>query len=96
MEVCYNDFWGTVCDNEWTDEDALVVCRDLGLSIHNSSALPNSEVVDGTGKIWLENVDCQGSESSLIMCNSLERGIHKSFCAHSEDVGVQCFSKLKA
>ena len=30
VEICINNAWGTVCDNGFTKEEALVVCRQLG------------------------------------------------------------------
>ena len=31
MEYCSEGVWGTVCDDGWDRNNALVVCRQLGL-----------------------------------------------------------------
>ena len=38
--------------------------------------------------IWLDDVQCQGSETRLIDCPANALGSHN--CGHSEDAGVRC------
>lgn len=32
LEICINDAWGTVCENEFTSDEARIVCAKLGFN----------------------------------------------------------------
>nr|XP_035935564.1 macrophage receptor MARCO isoform X2 [Halichoerus grypus] len=83
-EVYYNGVWGTICDDDWDNSDATVFCRMLGYS--RGIALTN--ITPGSGEIWLDDVACRGTETSLWSCQKSNWGSHN--CNHNEDAGVEC------
>jgi deleted-in-malignant-brain-tumors protein 1 len=89
VEIYYNDEWGTVCDDHWTMNEANVVCRELGFpGAQEGGALSNAQFGPGVGHIWLDDVNCQGSEYFLSQCSHQPFGVHD--CRHNEDAGVIC------
>ena len=87
VEVYHNGEWGTVCDDFWDLNDAQVVCRQLGFG-PAIAALERAHYGPGSGQIWLDNVDCTGTELTIGDCSHNEWGYND--CEHTEDAGVQC------
>ena len=82
-----------MCDDGWFEDgwgpaNARVACRQLGYPVIGARALYGTAVPDGTGRIWLDEVDCYGTESSLFQCYRNFVGFHD--CEHYEDAGVEC------
>ncbi|XP_039623880.1 scavenger receptor cysteine-rich type 1 protein M130-like [Polypterus senegalus] len=90
LEIFYNGSWGTVCDDSWDLPDA----NDLSLEHRQLQceaavkAITPVSYGPGSGHIWLDDVHCQGNESSLSICT--HRGWGQHDCRHKEDVGVNC------
>ncbi|XP_013422119.1 protein bark beetle [Lingula anatina] len=91
LELLYQGSFGTVCRNGWDssyyyniNNNNRVVARMLGYKtctkVYNRGS--------GTGSILLNNVRCDGHESSLWDCP--HDGVRVHNCFHSQDVWLQC------
>uniref|UniRef100_A0A8C1R695 Uncharacterized protein n=1 Tax=Cyprinus carpio TaxID=7962 RepID=A0A8C1R695_CYPCA len=87
VEVYHDGQWGTVCDDGWELAEAQVVCRQLGFP-GAISVKPGGQYGEGSGPIWLDDMNCKGSESSLSDCSFKGWGV--TDCSHKEDAGVVC------
>ncbi|KAM6047330.1 antigen WC1.1-like isoform 1-T3 [Theristicus caerulescens] len=87
VEVWHRGSWGTVCDDSWDMRDAEVACRQLGCG-PAVSALNEAAFGMGQGPIWLEQVECRGTEPSLQHCWA--RPGDGGACRHKEDAAVRC------
>jgi hypothetical protein len=61
-------------------------------SVTTGAAALTSGFTNGVGQIWLDNVQCRGTETRLIDCPHLPLGTHN--CEHTEDAGVRCQSRM--
>uniref|UniRef100_A0A5F9DH49 Lysyl oxidase homolog n=1 Tax=Oryctolagus cuniculus TaxID=9986 RepID=A0A5F9DH49_RABIT len=86
VEVLRNGEWGTICDDKWDLVSASVVCRELGFG-SAKEAVTGSRLGQGIGPIHLNEIECTGSEKSIVDCkfNAKSEG-----CSHEEDAGVRC------
>ena len=90
VEVLYNGEWGTVCSDEFDENDAAVVCRQAGYGP------PVRYWIDPShrrhGRIWLDDLDCLGTENTLSNCQSSSWG--DTNCDHTQDIFVECRGML--
>ncbi|NXS63444.1 DMBT1 protein, partial [Brachypteracias leptosomus] len=87
VEVLHNHQWGTICDDSWDLKDAKVVCQELGCG--TAVSVPSqAHFGQGLDPIWLDDVECMGTETNFSQCGLREWGTHN--CNHEEDAGVVC------
>ncbi len=90
VEVCFSSEWGTVCDDSFGNQEAMVICRQLNYTQDLNSSLSLSRGFFGQGQspIHLDDLECNGDERSLLEC--IHSGVGNHNCGHSEDAGVVC------
>ena len=92
--VCH-DYWSildasVVCrqlgygkDGEY---DKVHYSKSLSISLFIATAFNSAYFGQGTGPIQLDNVGCNGLESTLLQCSHITN--HN--CGHNQDAGVRC------
>uniref|UniRef100_A0A8C6TYL7 Neurotrypsin n=1 Tax=Neogobius melanostomus TaxID=47308 RepID=A0A8C6TYL7_9GOBI len=85
VQVFHAGQWGSICDDQWDDSDAEVVCRQLG---NGQTEFMWVAFGKGSGPVWLDEVKCTGNELTLEQCPKSAWGEHN--CLHLEDAGVSC------
>ncbi|XP_049340560.1 deleted in malignant brain tumors 1 protein-like [Astyanax mexicanus] len=87
VEVLHGESWFTVCDADFNQQDAEVVCRELGcgspVEILGAAAFGRGE-----GPVWSEELQCRGNESQIHFCPKSSSLKHN--CSHDNDVGLVC------
>jgi len=79
LEVLYNGSWGTMCDDQerFSHAAAKVVCYMLG---YGRTGRFIQGYGAGSGPIWLDDVYCSGTETSIEDCRHNGWGVHN--CTH--------------
>uniref|UniRef100_A0A674DGE3 SRCR domain-containing protein n=1 Tax=Salmo trutta TaxID=8032 RepID=A0A674DGE3_SALTR len=87
VEIYHSGQWGTVCDDSWDIKDAEVVCGQLGCGSAVGAPL-HAHFGQGSEPTWLDDVNCNGSESYLSECSHGGFGVED--CSHGEDNTAAC------
>ena len=81
--------WGTVCDNDFGEEEAMVACRQMGKG-DAKRWQGGGRYGRGGGVIWLDDLGCTGTEARLGDCPFREQTWGSNDCSHREDAGLIC------
>ncbi|XP_049333033.1 deleted in malignant brain tumors 1 protein-like isoform X2 [Astyanax mexicanus] len=92
VEVLHGESWVTVCDADFNQQDAEVVCRELGCG-SLVEVLGAAAFGRGEGPVWSEKLQCRGTESQIHFCPKSSSLKHN--CSHDNDVGLVCADSVR-
>ncbi|XP_030579758.1 scavenger receptor cysteine-rich type 1 protein M160-like [Archocentrus centrarchus] len=91
LEVKSNQSWSSVCEADFDQQDADVVCRELGCG--PPSVLQGALYGDVEAPVWSREFQCGGHESALLDCRS--SGSARSSCSPGKAVGLTCSEPVR-
>lgn len=74
-----------MCDDKFGNIDASVACKSMGNI--GGELITSADTPDGTGQIWIDQLNCSGTETSILDC---PMNLRKSTCQHTDDIGITC------
>ncbi|XP_034004620.1 CD5 antigen-like [Trematomus bernacchii] len=80
-----NPSWSSVCEADFDQQDAQVVCRQLGCGA--PSVLQGALYGEGEAPMWTKEFQCGGHESALLDCSSASE---RNTCSPSRAVSLTC------
>ena len=93
VEVKRQGEWGTVNDDNWSMEEAQVVCREPKCGAA-TDAPRGAYFGSGIGPIWFQYIYCNGTESMLTQCSYPPlKDHHPEGLSHDGDAGAVCSGK---
>ncbi|XP_054458861.1 scavenger receptor cysteine-rich type 1 protein M130-like [Anoplopoma fimbria] len=81
-----NQWWSSVCEDDFDQQDAEVVCRELGCRA--PSVLQGALYGEVEAPMWTKEFQCGGHESALLDCRS--SGSDRNTCSPGKAVGLTC------
>uniref|UniRef100_A0A3B4FY56 SRCR domain-containing protein n=1 Tax=Pundamilia nyererei TaxID=303518 RepID=A0A3B4FY56_9CICH len=91
LEVKSNQSWSSVCEADFDQQDAEVVCRELGCG--PPSVLQGALYGEVEAPVWSKELQCGGHESALLDCRS--SGSARNSCSPGKAVGLTCSEPVR-
>ncbi|XP_013763639.1 scavenger receptor cysteine-rich type 1 protein M130-like, partial [Pundamilia nyererei] len=91
LEVKSNQSWSSVCEADFDQQDAEVVCREL--SCGPPSVLQGALYGEVEAPVWSKEFQCGGHESALLHCRS--SGSARNSCSPGKAVGLTCSESVR-
>ncbi|XP_063745939.1 scavenger receptor cysteine-rich type 1 protein M130-like isoform X2 [Eleginops maclovinus] len=85
-----NPLWSPVCEADFDQQDAEVVCRELGCG---APSVLQGALYGGEAPMWTKEFQCGGHEAALLDCRS--SGSDRNTCSAGRAVSLTCSESVR-